>query len=122
MLWEGKSDELIADLRGESDRVGHPEKADTNSSPRVILYRDAYSYFPNNREAIDYPTFRSKGWPLGSGVTEGAVKQFNLRMKGSDKSWNVSNMGAEEMLALCAHYHSEDGRWDRYWKSRAQPR
>ena len=69
---------------------------------------------------MDYPSFRAKGWPIGSGVAEGAVKQFALRIKGSEKFWNVS--GAEEMLALCALYHSEDGRWQRYWQDRAQPR
>lgn len=121
MLWEGKADEIIAQLQKQSNRLGEPEKGDTDSSPRVVLHRNAYSYFPNNKEAIDYPSFRSQGWPIGSGIAEGAVKQFNLRMKGSDKSWNVSNTGAEEMLQLCALYHSEDDRWEQYWLRRAQP-
>jgi len=64
----------------------------------------------------------ANGWPIGSGVAEGAVKQFALRLKGSEKFWNVSHTGAEEMLTLCALYHSGDGRWDRHWRKRAEPR
>ena len=29
--------------------------------------------------------------------------------------------GAEEMLALCALYQSEDGRWQRHWEQRGKP-
>lgn len=122
MLWEGKRDEIIEELQKHSRRLGIPAKSDPDASPRKVLHQNAYSYFPNNKDAIDYPSFRAKGWPIGSGVAEGAVKQFALRLKGSEKFWNVSNTGAEEMLALCALYHSEDGRWDRYWRRRAQPR
>lgn len=118
-LWDGKVDEVIEEIREHSDRVGAPREGDSDSHARVVLYRNATSYFPNNREGLDYPRFRSKGWPIGSGVAEGAVKQFALRVKGSEKFWNIS--GAEEMLALCALYHSEDGRWRRHWRGRAQP-
>jgi hypothetical protein len=121
MLWDGKRDEIIADLQEQSQHLGPPLKRDPSTSPRVVLHRNAHSYFPNNREAMDYPAFRAKGWPLASGVVEGAVNQFGLRMKGSCKFWNLSDTGAEEMLALCALYFSEDGRWDRYWRRRAQP-
>lgn len=121
MLWKGRGNEIIEELQRQSRRLGAPEKGEPDSSPRKILHRDAHSFFPNNREAVDYPSYRAKGWPIGSGVAEGAIKQFALRVKGSEKFWNVSNTGVEEMLALCALYHSEDGRWDRHWKRRAKP-
>ena len=68
---------------------------------------------------MDYPAYRANGWPIGSGVAEATVKQFGLRVKGSDQFWNV--WGAEEMLALCALQACEDGRWARYWKERSTP-
>jgi hypothetical protein len=120
LLWQGEVQSVIDELQKQSLILGLPTKNDTTSSPRRVLYRNANSYFPNNQEAMDYPTFRSKGWPIGSGVAEGAVKQFALRIKGSEKFWHLP--GAEEILALCALYHSEDGAWQRYWKSRGQPR
>jgi RNA polymerase-binding transcription factor DksA len=122
LLWKGRSEEIIRNLLRLSQRMGLPEKDEPETSPRRTLYQNAYSYFPNNRDAINYPYFRSQGWPLGSGVAEGAIKQFSLRLKGSEKFWNIAHNGAEEMLALCALYHSEDGRWDSHWRKRAQPR
>lgn len=120
MLWEGLSAEIIQDLQKLSRRLGSPKQSDPEASPRRILSQNAFSYFPNNKDAIRYPYFRSQGWPIGSGVAEGAIKQFALRLKGSEKFWNRS--GAEEMLALCALYHSEDDRWNQHWRRRAQPR
>jgi hypothetical protein len=122
MLWEGKVDTLIQDLQRLSKRAGFPKDSDPENSPRRILYQNAFSYYPNNKDALDYPYFCKQGWPIGSGVAEGAIKQFALRLKGSEKFWNHSQTGAEEMLALCALYHSEDARWDKHWQRRAQPR
>jgi len=120
-LWEGNLDEIIRELNKQSKALGMPRPQDGDFSRRTILYRNAYSYFPNNKTAMNYPLFRSKGWPIGSGVVEGAVKQFALRLKGSEKFWNIANKGADEMLALCALYFSEDGRWEQYWRRRARP-
>lgn len=120
-LWDGHLDRIISELQKYSKRVGKPKQNDPDSSPKHILYRNAFSYFPHNKDAMTYPAYRAKGWPIGSGVAEGSVKQFGIRLKGSEKFWNVSNLGAEEMLALCALYHSEDGRWRSYWNARAKP-
>lgn len=121
LLWDGKTTEIIGQLEKLARHLGVPGATDNDSSPRRILHRNTYSFFPNNIDAMNYPMYRAKGWPIGSGVVESAVKQFAMRLKGSEKFWNVRNTGAEEMLALCALYHCEDGRWDRYWDKRAQP-
>jgi len=120
-LWQGEVDDILIELQKLSKKVGLPQKGDTDTCPRVILDRNAHSYFLNNKDAMNYPYFRSRGWPIGSGAAEGGVKQFALRLKGSEKFWNVNNTGADEMLALCALYYSEDGRWQRYWQHRGQP-
>jgi len=120
-LWDGERDALVAELQQRAHRLGTPAKGEPEGAPRVILHRNAFSYFPTNHDAVNYPAFRAHGWPIGSGVVEGAVKQFALRLKGSEKFWNVSETGAEEMLALCALSVSEDDRWTRYWVHRAQP-
>ena len=121
-LWMGELDGVIRAIEKESNRVGKPQPKEHEGSPRVVLHRDI-GYFSENRKGMDYPRFRAEGWPLGSGVAEGAVKQFGMRLKGSEKFWNGfgCGMGAEEMLALCALHRSEDGRWKDYWGRRARP-
>ena len=117
-LWEGQIGQVIQAIRTESGRLGLPPPKTPDTDPRVALWRNV-GYFTNHQRAMDYPTYRAHGWPIGSGVAEGGVKQFGLRVRGSEKFWNV--WGAEEMLALCALACSEDGRWARYWKERSTP-
>lgn len=121
-LWEGDVDAILRAIEKESLRVGKPEPKEPESSPRVVLHRNL-GYFANNRDGLDYPRFRAEGWPIGSGVAEGAVKQFGMRLKGSEKFWNGfgCGQGADEMLALCALHRSEDDRWKAYWGRRSQP-
>lgn len=136
MLWDGKVDVLIRELEKLALRAGAPRDGDPDGSPRKALHRNAYSYFPKNKDALAYPEYRAKGWPIGSGVVEAVVKQFGIRMKSSEMFWNIgwtkpdldepefdpSQTGAEEMLALRALYLSEDGRWQRYWEERGRPK
>lgn len=121
-LWEGDVDAILRAIEKESLRVGKPEPKEADSSPRVVLHRNL-GYFANNRAGLDYPRFRAEGWPIGSGIAEGAVKQFGMRLKGSEKFWNGFGFGkgADEMLALCALHRSEDGRWKTHWDRRSQP-
>jgi len=56
-----------------------------------------------------YPTFRSKGLPLGSGAIESNIRRVvNLRLKGNGIYWNEDN--AEAMLQIRAYVVT--GRWD----------
>jgi hypothetical protein len=121
-LWAGEVGAVIEAIEKESLRVGKPAPKEHEGSPKVILHRNI-GYFGENRKGCDYPRFRAEGWPIGSGVAEGSVKQFGLRMKGTEKLWNGFDcgLGAEEMLALLALHRSEDGRWDAYWRRRSQP-
>lgn len=121
-LWLGNLDGVIESIEKESRRAGLPQPKEHESSARVILHRNI-GYFSDNRDGMGYPRFRAEGWPIGSGVAEGAVKQFAMRLKGSEKFWNGFGCGpgAEEMLALCALHRSEDGRWEEHWRRRAQP-
>jgi len=121
-LWEGKVDRILHAIKKESLRLGKPASGEWDNKPQVVLHRNL-GYFANNREGLNYPRFRAEGWPIGSGIAEGAVKQFGIRLKGSEKFWNGFGFGrgANEMLALCALHLSEDHRWETYWNRRAQP-
>ena len=114
-LWDGQLDEVIATLKVHAERLGPPEESDGPDHPRRVLANNV-SYFETHRHHMDYPTFRHKGWPIGSGVTESAVKQFNKRVKGTEQFWSVP--GVESILSLRALWLSQDGRWERYWNTR----
>ena len=47
---------------------------------------------------------------------ESAVKQFNQRLKGTEKFW--SEEGAEAMLQLRADYLSDDKPLEAFWQRR----
>jgi hypothetical protein len=114
-LWQGRLDEVIATLQEHAERLGPPRESDGPDHPRRVLANNA-NYFRTHRVHMDYPSYRKKGWPIGSGVTESAVKQFNKRVKGSEQFWNLP--GVESILSLRALWLSQDERWKRYWETR----
>jgi len=114
-LWDGQVGQVIAGLQTQAARLGPPQAADGPEHPRRVLANNV-GYFQTHRAHMDYPTYRRKGWPIGSGVTESAVKQFNKRVKGTEQFWNL--LGVEAILALRALWLSQDGRWQAYWNTR----
>ena len=114
-LWNGKVNDIIPELRACAEKLGKPEKQDGPEHARRVLHQNA-GYFEKNKEYMDYPTYRAKGWPIGSGNTESGVKLFNKRVKGTEQFWQPK--GIEAMLSLRALYLSTDDRWSVYWRSR----
>lgn len=115
-LWDGQLDEVITILQTHADRLGPPRDSDGLNHPRRVVSNNV-GYFEKHRHHMDYPKYRRKGWPIGSGVTESAVKQFNKRVKGTEQFW--SEPGVETILSLRALWLSQDDRWERYWKNRS---
>ena len=78
------------------------------------------AYFETHKNHIDYPAYRARGWPIGSGITESGVKLFGKRVKGTEQFWPVK--GAQEILALRNKWLSEDEESKHYglgWPSHA---
>ena len=115
LLWDGRIDEVIGMLQVESNRLGPPQEADPPQHARRVLHQNV-GYFTQHKPHMDYPAFRAKGWPIGSGVTEAGVKQFNKRVKGTERFWR--DAGIEAVLSLRGNWVSQDQRWERYWANR----
>ncbi len=49
--------------------------------------RKLIGYFTNNRHRTDYPTYRRKGWDIGSGPTEAGCRIIGERLKGRACGW-----------------------------------
>lgn len=71
-------------------------------------------YFENHVHRMDYPTYRAKGWAIGSGPIEAACKTvIGKRMKGGGMRWGEE--GADEMCHLRALFASGEEQWEAYW-------
>jgi hypothetical protein len=115
LLWQGKSDALLAELGALSARAGEPTEADSPGHPRKVLWQNV-GYFRKHKDQMNYPAYRARGWPIGSGITESGVKLFGKRVKGTEQFWNVP--GAESILALRSKWLSEDEEAKYYWLGR----
>lgn len=97
---------VLADLR-RIDVSG--SSAAIQESHRVLLV-----YFTNQVHRMDYPSYRAKGWLIGSGPVEAACKQVvGQRMKGSGMRWGEA--GADAVCHRRALFRSEKGQWDAFW-------
>ena len=79
--------------------------------------RKLIGYFAKNRHRTDYPSYRHKGWDIGSGPTEAGCKIIGERLKGSGMRWVED--GAATVASLRALYVSGGKVWDGFW---SQPR
>ena len=117
--WKGRVGQVIEELRTlrevqASLSGGEPERL-ADDDPRRIVAR-VLGYLEENRERMDYPSYRRQGLPWTTSHVESTVKVFNRRVKGSEKFW--SEAGAEAMLQVRAAFLSEDGRLERHLKER----
>lgn len=69
-----------------------------------------YNYIDTNREHINYPEYKEKGWFIGSGAIESGNKVvLQKRMKQAGMRWNPET--AQYLVTLCSK--KESGRWER---------
>jgi hypothetical protein len=80
-------------------------------------WEEIVTYFRNQGHRMDYPSYRAKGWQIGSGPVEAACKTvIGQRMKGSGMRWGRE--GADAVGHLRALLLSEEGQWDAFWSDR----
>ena len=88
--------------------LGLPEKDEGVTSPRQIV-ATALGYLQENKERMRYADFRKAGLPMTSSLVESLVKQFNYRVKGTEKFWDNPE-GAEAILQVRAALLNDDDR------------
>jgi len=82
-LWQGRLDAVIAACQ---------ELVQANSDVEDDPAQQAVRYYQNNRQRMDYPTYRANGYQIGSGTIESGVKQIaTQRMKVSGARWNLQS-------------------------------
>jgi len=113
--WAGDVKRLLAGLEEEGRRLGKPPPHAKESDPRRIVSK-TLDYIKTNEPRMDYARYRCEGLPITSAAVESLIKQFNQRVKGTEKFWNKG--GAESVLQIRAAYLSEDDRSDRFHEQR----
>jgi len=114
-VWRGEVEKVIAALAQRQLELGTPTTEDGDTSPRQIVAR-ALAYLQNHQGQMRYAEYRRLGLPITSSYVESAVKQFNQRVKGTEKFW--SEEGAEAILQLRGDYLSDNDPLSGYWQNR----
>lgn len=114
-VWKGEVERTIAELAARQAELGVPTADAKATSPAKLVSR-ALGYLQNHKERMRYAEYRRQGLPIVSSYVESAVKQFNQRVKGTEKLWREA--GAEEILQLRADYLSDDQPLTRFWQRR----
>jgi hypothetical protein len=93
-ILDGKARDVRAGIRRRATRYGY--------STREREGADACaSYLENKKDYLDYPAFLAAGWPVASGLIEGAARWLiKDRMEISGARWSLD--GAEAVLKLRA--------------------
>jgi hypothetical protein len=104
-LLEGRVDAVIRGMRYQATQRGlKGQKRKTVAA--------AAGYFAGNRDRMKYDAYLAAGYPIGSGVVEGACRHLvKDRMERTGMRWLPS--GAQAMLDLRATYLN--GEWDAFW-------
>jgi hypothetical protein len=118
--WQGQVAEVLAELRQEqgrlTERLGPAEGKLPSHDPREVL-RKTLNYLENNAPRMNYPHYRQLGLPVTSAAVESLIKEFNYRVKGTEKFWNDPE-GAEAILQVRAAALSEDDRLAEHIRNR----
>jgi hypothetical protein len=115
--WQGRGPSVREQLSAILEAMPSPENPEEikPTDPYEVI-RQTIVYLTHNKARMDYPRYRCAGLPTCSGLVESLVKQFNHRVKGTEKFWNPTH--AERILQLRAAYLCEDERLTKHLRTR----
>jgi hypothetical protein len=109
-ILEGKIGYVMGGLKQMATK-GNLPKAKRAQLTRVL------TYFKNNQRFMRYDDYLANGYPIGSGVVEGACRHLvKDRMEGTGMRWRVA--GAQAMLNLRSVFLNDD--WDEFQQYRIE--
>lgn len=92
-------------------------KAEKLSGPRRKVARSAVEYLENNKAHMRYDEYLAAGYPIGSGVAEGACRHLvKDRMEQTGMRWTME--GARAMLHVRALYLNDQ--WEEFLEHRVE--
>ncbi|MEO7942848.1 MAG: ISKra4 family transposase [Marmoricola sp.] len=104
-ILEGHATRVAGTIRRAATLAGLDKHARENADK-------AATYLTNKKAYLDYPTALNKGWPIATGIIEGACRHLvKDRMDLTGARWGLH--GAEAILKLRALYSNGD--FETYW-------
>jgi hypothetical protein len=101
--------QTAAVIQAVAEEAEQPERTAT----QVATLRKTIGYYQRNLPYMHYDVYLARGWPIGTGVVEGACGHVvKDRMEQAGMRWTKA--GAQAMLDLRAVRLSGD--WDAYWQ------
>jgi hypothetical protein len=111
-MLSGETKQIIAEFRRLAEDSAR-------SATQCEKLTKTANYFERNLPYMDYQAYLAQGWPIASGVIEGACRHFvKDRFELSGMRWTQE--GAENLLRLRAVAENDD--WDVYHDFRKQQR
>jgi hypothetical protein len=105
--WVGQQEDRL--FNNELDQVLTAIEALPCQGKSLQIKRSTLTYYENNRERMNYKTYRDQGLLIGSGPMEAAHRHvIQVRMKRSGQRWTLK--GAQQIANLRTAYCS--GKWD----------
>jgi hypothetical protein len=110
-LLEGKVGRVIGGIRQMATKRGDLSK------PKLEKLEQYLNYFAERSEYMKYDEYLAAGYPIGSGVVEGACRHLvKDRMEQTGMRWRIA--GAQAILTLRAIYVNDD--WEEFHADRIQ--
>ena len=104
----------VMDVVSEWRQIVPPNPLTTNQKKTL---KNACNYFENNQHRMNYGAYLKAGYPIASGVIEGACRHFvKDRMERAGMRWSLE--GAQAMLELRSIHLNDD--WDEFTQFRIQ--
>ncbi len=105
-ILDGHATKVASQIRRQATNAKHDE-------PQRAGADTCAAYLTSKRDYLDYPTALQKGWPIATGVIEGACRYLvKDRMDITGARWGLP--GAEAILKLRAI--RSNGDFDEYWQ------
>jgi len=105
--------QTAAVIQALAEEAEQPERTAT----QVATLRKTIGYYQRNLPYMQYDIYLARGWPIGTGVVEGACGHVvKDRMEQAGMRWTKA--GAQAMLDLRAVRLNGD--WDAYWQFHRQ--
>jgi hypothetical protein len=108
-LLEGKVNRVIGGIRQMATKRGDLSQSKQENLEQYL------NYFAERRDYMKYDEYLAAGYPIGSGVVEGACRHLvKDRMEQAGMRWRIA--GAQAILSLRSIYVNED--WDAFHADR----